>query len=144
MTIERNDNASTEFGLWIRKQKDVDSYKGFRAYNIDFVWWFKKGYDKEPTAWMLLEEKRYNSKLRPDQHLTYEWLHKKISKLKDKTYKGFHLIQFEKTNPEDGKIFLNKKEINKVELIEFLKMNFEYPIKSIPLLSLLGGRHDSF
>jgi len=55
-------------------------------------------------------------------------------KLNDKTYKGFFLLQFEKTNPEDGKITLiNLSDINKKrkiitpeQLIKFLK--FEWPI----------------
>ena len=38
----------------------------------------------------------------------------------DWTYKGLHLIQFEKFNFENGKVFLNRKEITEKELIEFL------------------------
>ncbi len=40
-------------------------------------------------------------------------------------YRGFHLLQFENTTPNDGKTFLDGKEINRNELIKFLK--FEQP-----------------
>jgi hypothetical protein len=41
--------------------------------------------------------------------------------MSDKNYKGVHLLVFEKTNPEDGKIFWNHKEISKADLIKKLK-----------------------
>ena len=120
MTRQRNDTHSTEFGLWIRNVSELDSYKGYRNYNLDMIWWLKEGFNKEPTAWMLIEEKRYKSECKGDQLLTYTWLHNKLLKLKDDTYKGIHLLQFEKTNPADGKIYLDRKEITKDELVNFL------------------------
>lgn len=120
MTRKRNDNHSTEFGLWLRKQPEIKSELGFRAYNLDYVWWLKSGFDKMPVNFMFIEEKRFMSRLRADQRLTYSWLHKKISQLRDPTYKGIHLLEFENTSPQDGKIYLNKTEINRTELIEFL------------------------
>ncbi|MFA6972989.1 MAG: hypothetical protein WC208_16525 [Gallionella sp.] len=121
MTRPRFDEHSTEFAKWIRSQKDIDSYLGYRGYNLDFIWWLKKGFEKEPEFWMLIEEKRYMSSCRSDQALTYDWLHEKITRLNDPTYKGFHLLQFENTSPEDGKIFLNKKEITMPQLLAFLR-----------------------
>lgn len=121
MTRSRIDSHSTEFGLWLRTQKSIDSMKGYRNYNLDIIWWRKKDYDKTPELWMLIEEKRYMSDCRPDQKLTYTWLHNKILKLNDSTYKGMHILQFENTNPEDGKIFLNHKEITKEQLLLFLQ-----------------------
>lgn len=120
MTRKRQDNHSTEFGLWVREQDELSSYSGYRNYNLDAIWWLKNGFDREPAAWMLIEEKRYMSDCKGDQKLTYKWLHKKLMQLNDPTYKGIHLLQFEKTSPEDGKIYLNRKEINKQDLIEFL------------------------
>lgn len=121
MTKQRNDTHSTEFGLWIRNQEEISSYDGYRGYNLDFIWWKKKGFNKEPEFWMLIEEKRFMSDCRSDQYLTYKWLHLKICQLKDPTYKGMHLLQFENTSPEDGKIVLDHKEITKEQLIKFLK-----------------------
>ena len=120
MTRQRNDTHSTEFGLWIREQSEISSFIGYRAYNLDYVWWLKEGYNTNPTVWTLLEEKRFMSKLRADQRLTYQWLHKKLISLNDHTYKGIHLIQFENTNPDDGNIYLDNEKINKYQLIEFL------------------------
>lgn len=120
MTRKRLDTHSTEFGLWIREQKELDSYRGFRNYNLDMIWWLKNGFNKEPERWMLIEEKRYMAECKGDQSLTFKWLHEKLCELNDATYCGFHVLQFEKTNPDDGKIYLNGKEITKTELIDFL------------------------
>jgi len=121
MTRKRIDGHSTEFGLWFRNQKEIDSYLGYRNYNLDCVWWKKEGFNKEPKYWMLIEEKRHMADCKGDQKLTYVWLHKKLMKSKDSTYKGMHLLQFEKTSPEDGKIYLDRQEITKEQLINFLQ-----------------------
>jgi hypothetical protein len=39
----------------------------------------------------------------------------------DPTYCGLHIIQFENTNPEDGKTFWNGDEISRDEMIAILK-----------------------
>lgn len=114
MTRKRNDNHSTEFGLWIREQEDIDSKLGFVASNLDYIWTnYKTG------QWLLIEEKRYMSPLTYSQKEQFKTLDK-ICKL-DKSYKGFYVLMFENTSPEDGKIFLNNKELTKDELIDFLK-----------------------
>jgi hypothetical protein len=41
------------------------------------------------------------------------------------TYRGYHLVQFEKTNPEDGKIRLNGMTITKEQLVLFLQGKWE-------------------
>lgn len=114
MTKQRNDNHSTEFGLWLRNQPEIDSKDGYLATNIDYMWRnYKTG------KWMLIEEKRYNSEIKFWQHKMFVILHK-LCRL-DKNFKGFHLIVFESTSPDDGKIFLDKKEINRDILIKFLR-----------------------
>jgi len=132
MTRKRNDNHSTEFGLWLREQAELDSYFGYRAYNIDYVW-----RNKKTGEWIFIEEKRYQGKMSPDQKGTFKVVHEHTKKevkhtadgkyYKNDTitkYQGFHLIVFEKTSPEDGRIWLDNKEISKEELLHFLK-NFE-------------------
>lgn len=115
MTRKRNDNCSTQLGLWLREQKDIDSSLGFVATNIDYLWRnYKTG------KWMLIEEKRFMAKVKPWQQEIFNlltWCCKKHPK-----FKGLHIIQFEKTSPEDGRIFLDGHEITKRDLIEFLKM----------------------
>jgi len=116
MTRQRNDKNSTEFGLWLRQQKEIDSSLGYVTNNIDYVWENYKTGD-----WMLIEEKRYMSDLTYSQKNQFRKMYKRINK--DKKFHGWNLLQFEKTNPEDGKIFWNKKEITKKQLLEILKFN---------------------
>jgi len=114
MTRKRIDSHSTEFGLWIREQKEVDSSLGYLATNIDFMWTnYKTG------LWMLIEEKRYNSKPKFWQQKMFEVINA-VCKL-DKNYCGFHLIVFENTSPDDGKIFIDNNEVSKEYLIQFLQ-----------------------
>ena len=117
MTKQRNDNHSTEFGLWLREQKDIDSKLGFVATNLDYIWEnYKTG------EWMLIEEKRYMADISYSQRKQYETLFNNINKTNK--FKGIHLLQFEKTNPEDGRIYLNRKLITKQQLINFLSFNY--------------------
>lgn len=114
MTAQRRDKHSTEFGLWLRQQNEIDSALGFLATNIDYMWCnYKTG------AWMLIEEKRHGKLVRPWQRQLFKKLHEACKNAKD--YKGFHLLAFENTSPEDGKIFLDRKEITKADLIKFLR-----------------------
>ena len=114
MTKRRNDSHSTEFGLWLREQREIDSKDGYLATNIDFMW-----SNYKTKKWMILEEKRYMSTPKRWQHGLFQILHT-VCRL-DPNYQGLHLIQFEKTGPEDGKIYVNKNEVTKKELIEFLQ-----------------------
>jgi hypothetical protein len=115
MTQARRDNHSTEFGIWLREQPEIDSKLGYVATNIDYVWRnYKTG------KWMLIEEKRYNSKPKYYQVQLFNllnWCAKHHPK-----FMGFYLLIFEKTSPDDGSIYLNDKSITKHELLEFLKM----------------------
>lgn len=123
MTRKRDDDHSTEFGLWLRDQEEIDSNLGFVTSNIDYAW---RNY--ETGAWMLLEEKRYRSETKEWQRRVFSVLDKSII---DEKYRGFYLLTFEKTNPNDGWMSLGKLEgiifpdIRKItvdELIRFLKM----------------------
>jgi len=114
MTAPRKDNHSTEFGLWLRDQPEIDSRLGYIATNIDYMWQnYKTG------QWMLIEEKRYNSRIKRWQKQLF-YLLAQCAKHHPK-FNGFHFIRFEKTSPEDGKIYLDGKEINKTELVSFLR-----------------------
>jgi len=117
MTRQRDDDHSTEFGIWLREQPALDSKLGYIATNIDYLW---KNY--KTGKWMLLEEKRYLGKFHYAQRETFKWLYKLLESLGNLLpgYEGFHSIVFENTNPDDGKIYLDKKSITKQELIEFL------------------------
>jgi len=119
MTRKRNDSHSTEFGLWLRDQREIDSGIGFIATNIDFMWSnYKTG------QWMIIEEKRYKSDPSRSQRGQFNQLHGAC--LGADGYCGLHLIQFENTSPEDGLIWLDRKEITRDELVRFLQ-TFEAP-----------------
>jgi hypothetical protein len=114
MTRQRNDIHSTEFGLWLRNQPEIDSANGYVATNIDYLW---ASYIS--NEWMLIEEKRYNKQPSFAQKKLFEVINNACKP--DKDYRGFHYLVFENTSPEDGRIFLDGKEINKLDLISFLE-----------------------
>ncbi len=118
MTKQRYDKHSTEFGLWLREQKEIDSKCGFVATNIDYLW---RNY--KTRKWMLLEEKRYLSNLSFSQRDSFKILHKACVGSPD--YLGMHLLVFEKTDPEDGRIFWDRQEISKLQLLDKLQMKGE-------------------
>lgn len=119
MTKQRFDQKSTEFGLWLRKEPAIDSSLGYIASNVDYVWRNYKTGD-----WMLIEEKRFMATLKRWQKEIFNTLDQCCHH--DPHYRGFHLIQFEHTSPDDGKIFLDGSEISLTDLIEFLKFS---PVK---------------
>lgn len=109
----------TEFSNWLRKQPEIDSKYGYQTSNIDFMW-----LNKYSNAWMLLEEKRYNGKIYDFQRRMLNILHK--AGLNDPNYRGVHLLQFEKTSPEDGRMWLNHVGINKYQLLQFLRFEITF------------------
>jgi hypothetical protein len=116
MTRKRNDEHSTEFGLWLREQASIDSKLGFVATNVDFLWTNYKS-----DLWMLIEEKRFNRPVRYAQQQMFKVLDAACSS--DRNYRGLHILIFEKTSPEDGKIQLDGEIISKDELLSFLRFD---------------------
>lgn len=130
MTRQRNDDKSTELGLWLRGQlsgqktnvecinskptrKHRDAH--YRATNIDYMW---QNYHN--GLWMLIEEKRYGTQLIFPQSAMIQHFDS-ICAVGSSNYRGFHLIIFENTNPEDGRIFLDEQRIAVDDLLEFLR-----------------------
>ena len=99
MTVRRNDTHSTEFGLWLREQDEIDSSLGFVATNLDFVWCNYK-----LNKYMLIEEKRYNSRPKLCQQLMFKRIDDACKN--DPRYCGFYYLIFENTSPDDGLINL--------------------------------------
>jgi hypothetical protein len=131
MTRQQNDlreGSSTEYSKWLRNEPQLDSSKGFVTTNLDYIWSnYKTG------RWMLIEEKRYKSTMTYAQIQQFKKLHA-VAKQDDRYY-GFHLIQFENTSPEDGKMWLDGKEITKEEHIKFLEFKADVEFyKSNPLI----------
>jgi len=114
MTQQRRDKTSTEFGIWLREQPEIDSGLCYTATNVDYLWTnYKSGY------WMLIEEKRFGKLPAFYQVEMYKLLDN--IKLIDKKYKGFHVLVFENTSPSDGGIYMDGKYINTDDLMQFLQ-----------------------
>jgi hypothetical protein len=120
MTSRRRDSHSTEFGLWLRDQKEIDSKLGYIATNIDYIWTnYKTG------EWMIIEEKRRGKDCSEWQRKIFRTIHK--SAKHDPKYRGIYLVQFENTSPDDGKIWINKKPATKADLIKLLQFKLYQP-----------------
>ena len=121
MTKQRNDEHSTEFGLWLRGQLPeqklsvdaIDSSLGYIATNLDYIW---GNYKTE--KWMLIEEKRHGRKPSFPQKEQFRALHRACKGTPG--YNGLHLIVFENTSPEDGRIWINNKQVDIYGLMDFL------------------------
>ena len=116
MTRQRNDEHSTEFGLWLRRQPEIDSKLGFVTTNIDYLW-----NNYKTKQWLLIEEKRHRCKPAFSQRQIFSILNK-VAK-HDKNYCGFYLVVFENTSPIDGLIWINHKEASLQSLINLLKFD---------------------
>tara|TARA_R110000744_G_scaffold375175_1_gene488474 strand:+ start:216 stop:590 length:375 start_codon:yes stop_codon:yes gene_type:complete len=114
--ITNNRENDLYFSKWIRNKLE-DSHTGFRCYDLDFILWHKKNKNI-----MFIELKSYNAEVKPDQRLMLklldQWIKKGITE--DWNFYGTHLITFEKSGFENGKCFLNNKEIKEKDLIDFL------------------------
>lgn len=120
MTRPRHDSHSTEFGLWLRDQDALDSKRSkFVATNLDYIW---ENYGS--GLWMLIEEKRYGAPLTWSQSRQFERLDDLCSMI-DRKYKGFHVVRFACTSPEDGAIWIDHEQVERDYLVSFLR--FELP-----------------
>lgn len=68
---------------------------------------------------MLLEEKRHRWMPKSYQISMYRVLDAACAGAKD--YRGFHILVFENTTPDDGWIYLDGRHIVRRELISFLQ-----------------------
>jgi hypothetical protein len=117
MTKQRNDKHSTEFGLWLRQEEHpINSKFGYQTTNIDYVWTNKRTYN-----WLLIEEKRYSCEVPNWQKIVFSLVKRNAEH--DPKYKGFFYIIFEKTSPEDGRMWINNKEATKDELLKLLQFD---------------------
>uniref|UniRef100_A0A6H2A153 Uncharacterized protein n=1 Tax=viral metagenome TaxID=1070528 RepID=A0A6H2A153_9ZZZZ len=114
MTMQRRDNRGTVFTNWIRQPEELSSEKGYVATDIDLLW---ENYKLK--KYMFIEEKTFMAKPTDCQLRQMNRVHR--INFKRNEYCGYHLIQFEKNSPEDGRIFLDGKEISKERLLTFLQ-----------------------
>jgi len=116
MTLQRKYSGASNFSNWLRSQSGIDSSLGFVATDIDYIWSnYKTAY------WMLLEEKCKLAEPSFCQNKLFQIIDK-VARA-DINYRGLHLIQFENTSPDDGKIFIDGRHVLKETPIRFLQFN---------------------
>lgn len=119
MTKEEGTGRRTStFSSWCREQKDLDSWDGYRFYDIDCVWWNKK--DK---FIMLIEIKEGGSWYNPkgDQDFTYHILEEALEVWCTKHkwfWRGRHILQL--PNKDMSVILLDGRQITEQQLANFL------------------------
>lgn len=106
------------FSAWVRENLP-DSSTGYMASDLDFIFWNYK-----TKKVMLIEIKTRNADVKTWQRIMWSNIDKWIKNGIDSnwTYLGFNYIQFEGTNFEDGRCYLNGNEISELELIQVLNL----------------------
>ena len=127
MTKANVTGKDSDFGHWLRHEPQLDSSKGFRATDLDLLWYCADGIETA-GLYMLIEEKCRMREMDTWQARRFQILDQNCQA--DPYYRGFHLIQFEGTNPTDGKTFWNHQEITVADLIDYLAFRKTPPKKS--------------
>lgn len=124
MTTQRRDGKGTPFTNWLRLVNKLDSKLGFLTTDLDLVWYCDQGVNSGGKYYFIeAKNKMAEPKAWQDRLL------RKIARncQNDIFFKGFVYLQFENTNPDDGKIFWNSVEITAEQLIDFLSFSKEAP-----------------
>ena len=127
MTKANVTGKDSDFGHWLRHEPQLDSSKGFRATDLDLLWYCADGIETA-GLYMLIEEKCRMREMDIWQARRFQILDQNCQA--DPYYRGFHFIQFEGTNPTDGKTFWNHQEITVADLIDYLAFKKTPPKKS--------------
>ena len=128
MTQQRRDEHSTQFGNWLRTQyqREIGS-QNFSAQNLDYIWHnYREGW------FILIEEKRYKRMQDNSQKDTHGILSQLLSIAsgskvftmrgqKGVEYRGYYLIVFENTTPDDGWMNINGQRADIVGLLRLLQ-----------------------
>lgn len=112
---EQTGERNLDFSGWIKVHLP-DSYYGYRVSDLDWVL-----ANVSTKKIMLLEQKNYGSKPRKWQETLFADIDRWISTgifYDDRgwEYLGFHKVVFERTYPENGKIWFDGQEVTKEEL----------------------------
>lgn len=128
MTRRRWDDGDTPFGAWLRTkhQERIGSHR-FSAHNGDYFW-----HDYRDSWFIFMEEKRYRGKQTKSQRDTHGIVTQLLEKASGAVvetmrgprpveFRGYYLIVFDKTSPEDGEFTINGMKANEVELLHLLE-----------------------
>lgn len=148
MTRRRYDNRDTSFGRWVRNHPGLKSSLGYDVQDFDHVY-PNDFFDEEKRGHklyinhqflhgklMLVEEKQYKSERTLAQKDTFgvfdQWC-RYASSMEVKRviegrptnveYWGYFVIQFEKTSPTNGKIWINGQLASENDLLKLLQFN---------------------
>lgn len=112
---EQTGERNLDFSGWVKKHLP-DSYDGFRVSDLDFIL-----ANVKTKKIMLLEQKNYASRTRQWQKSLFRDVDRWIAAgiLHDQRgweYLGFHSVVFERTYPENGKVWFDGELVTKEEL----------------------------
>lgn len=124
MTRRRYDDGDTPYGAWLRTrhQERIGSHR-FSAQNADYFW-----HEYRESWFIVMEEKRYGAKqtlAQQDTHGIVVQLLEMASGSVVRTmrgpraveFRGYYLIVFDRTNPEDGGLSINGIRASKADLL---------------------------
>ena len=120
---------STPFSDWLRspdQDKLIGSHLGYWASDMDFIW-----YDSNLAQIMLIEEKCRRAvrteAQRELQSILDQALKFSCPRLKFRgrhvflVYRGYYVVQFENTTPDNGRIWINGGLVSREGLIALLR-----------------------
>lgn len=120
-TKRRNHSGGEPVGLWFRDIEELDSWKGHRFNNIDFMY---QNECIEEHPFLLMETKCRKAIAKPWQMRSILTIHNRLAG--SDGYKGFYIVTFENTTPDDGRMWVGNIEITRDEFIQML-LSFAWP-----------------
>jgi galactose-1-phosphate uridylyltransferase len=99
-TRKKQCDYDNKYSTWMRQQKDINSYAGYRYYDIDGVFW--NYYTKRLV---IIETKTHGvtvDDMKSHQRLTLEMMTRALKTSNEFRFSGLYLFTFENTGPEDG------------------------------------------
>lgn len=127
MTQQRRFNGGTNFGLWLRRQNEIDSSLGYVTSDVDYIW-----LNYQTQQWIMIEEKTHGKDIARYQDSILSNIDL-VCSVHDKNYKGKFVLIFENTAPDDGEIYLRgsikgkyyaREKITRDFLIDLLTFSF--------------------
>lgn len=138
MTKPRNDTEvqkDSPFGAWVRNHPELDSGYGYDFEDMDCIW-----HQYVEGKMMLIEMKQFMAPLSYAQRDTHSIIHqalqfafshpdcdfsrenrKRPTKIQ---YFGYHVVKFERSGPDDGRIYIDGIEVSKEEFLRFLQFKW--------------------
>lgn len=132
VTRQINFETGTPFGLWMRKQNEIDSRRcGLSIQNLDYV--IHRYSFPSCEAVMLVEEKTHSGKQSYAQRSTHGLIDQALrladrkmvktsrGQMKELRYCGYHILTFENTTPDNGRMWWDGQLIDRELLLKVLR-----------------------